>query len=137
MDLSNSQQQQNLMELVAELTKDESISPELRDLVTRGLHHVYLPPALQPKSAEAYQLAFEAIGGLPRLAKWADQNPSKFFNLFARMIPQTISPVLPPPSQSQAQQWPEWLSNRRLAYQESAQYAEDVKPKEKDTNDPV
>jgi len=27
--------------------------------------------------------------------------------------------------------WPEWLTSRRLAYQESSHYAEDVKPKER------
>lgn len=130
-----SQQQTNLSELVTALAHDEGhqISPEMRDLIARGLHHVFLPEALQPKSAEAFQLAFEAIGGLPRLAIWADQNPTKFFALFARMIPPTIAPVLPNPTTTN-QVWPEWLSSRRLAYQEAAQYAEDIKAK---PNDPA
>lgn len=130
-----SQQQQNLSELVTALATDSSISPEMKDLIQRGLHHVFLPEALQPRSAEAFQLAFEAMGGLPRLLLWADQNPSKFYQLFARMMPQTIAPVLPSPQQTN-QVWPEWLSQRRLAYQESAQYAEDVRIKSStpDTN---
>jgi len=124
-----SQQQQNLSELVTALQQDPSISPEMKELVERGLHHVFLPDALQVKSAEAFQLAFEAIGGLPRLAVWADKNPTKFFNLYARMIGPTINPVLPSPHTTN-QVWPEWLSARRLAYQEAAQYAEDIKVKD-------
>jgi hypothetical protein len=129
-----SQQQQNLMELVTALESDPQISPEMKDLVTRGLHHVFLPEALQTKSAEAFQLAFEAIGGMPRLALWADKNPSKFFNLYARMIGPTIAPVLPSPQHTNTV-WPEWLSARRLAYQESAQYAEDIRVKDKSGED--
>jgi hypothetical protein len=124
-----SQQQQNLSELVTALNADPSISPEMAALIERGLHHVFLPESLQTKSAEAFQLAFEAIGGMPRLAMWADKNPSKFFNLYARMIGPTISPVLPSPHTTN-QVWPEWLSARRLAYQEAAQYAEDIKVKD-------
>ena len=124
-----SQQQQNLSELVTALNSDPSISPEMAALIERGLHHVFLPDSLQTKSAEAFQLAFEAIGGMPRLAMWADKNPSKFFNLYARMIGPTISPVLPSPQHTN-QVWPEWLSARRLAYQEAAQYAEDIKVKD-------
>jgi hypothetical protein len=117
------------MELVTALQSEPEISPEMKALIERGLHHVFLPPQLQAKSAESFQLAFEAIGGLPRLAMWADKNPSKFFNLYARMIGQTINPVLPPPTHTN-QVWPEWLSARRLAYQEAAQYAEDIKVKD-------
>lgn len=134
MKMTPSQLQTNLSELVTALAEDPQISPEMKDLIERGLHHVFLPETLQPRSAEAFQLAFEGIGGLPRLMKWADQNPSKFFNLFARMIGPTISPVLPRPQQTN-QVWPEWLSARRLAYQEAANYAEDVKVKNKPNSD--
>jgi len=122
-------QQQNLSELVTALEKDHAISPEMKLLIERGLHHVFLPPTLQPKSAESFQLAFEAMGGLPRLLMWADQNPRAFYQLYARMIGPTISPVLPNP-QVVNQVWPEWLSARRLAYQEAAQYAEDINVKQ-------
>jgi hypothetical protein len=124
------QQQTNLQELVTALHDDPNISPEMKDLIARGLHHVFLPDSLQPKSAESFQLAFEAIGGLPRLALWADKNPSKFFQLYARMIAPTITPVLPNPAHTNTV-WPEWLSARRLAYQEAAQYAEDINSRDK------
>lgn len=110
-----------------------NISKDLQALLERGLHSTRLPrPLKTAKAAAAMQQAFEIIGGVPRLALWADRNPDKFYPLFARMIPQTIAPVVPedPNGKNQEAQWPEWLSARRLAYQESAQVAEDVKVKE-------
>jgi hypothetical protein len=52
--------------------------------------------------------AFELIGGVPRLALWADQNPTEFYRLYGKTLPQTnlidlaakmqmqILPALPP-----------------------------------------
>lgn len=52
--------------------------------------------------------AFELIGGVPRLALWADKNPTEFYKICAKTIPQsnlldivgkvqhTILPALPP-----------------------------------------
>jgi hypothetical protein len=36
---------------------------------------------------EAFQLAFQGIGGVKRLAEWAEENPGEFFKLYARLIP--------------------------------------------------
>lgn len=114
-----SAQQTNLSELVATLAKDTELSAELADLVNKGLHHVHLPPTLQPKAAEALQLSFEGMGGLPRLLLWADAHPAAFYKLFARMVIPTINPVIPPTATPTAAEWPEWLTARRLAYQEA------------------
>lgn len=111
--------------------REIGISKDMEALLERGLHSVKLPKALRgAKAAEAFQATFEIIGGVPRLAMWADKNPDKFYQLFGRMIPQTIAPVLPEPEAKQAQEWPEWLTARRLAYQESQKVAEDIKFKE-------
>lgn len=120
--------QYNLQELITGMAPD-GISDDMKLLLERGIHHVFLPDTLKPKSAEAFQLAMEGIGGLPRLIQWADRNPSKFYNLFARMIPATMAPVLPQDTPAD-QVWPEWLSHRRLSYQENAQYAQDVRANE-------
>lgn len=40
---------------------------------------------------EQFQHAFELIGGIPRLAFWAHQNPGKFFQLYSKLIPTQIS----------------------------------------------
>ena len=125
------QQQTNLAEMVVALAEASAaaiqtaredgtlpaiaISPEMTLLLSKGLHHVYLPPSLRPTSAQAFQLAFEAIGGIPRFVLWADHNPRQFYTLYSRLVPSTIPPV---EQQKVTQVWPEWLSHRRLAYQE-------------------
>ncbi len=40
---------------------------------------------------EQFQHAFELIGGIPRLAYWAHTNPDKFYNLYGRLIPQSVN----------------------------------------------
>ena len=39
---------------------------------------------------EALQLAYQAIGGDPRLASWALENPTEFYKLWGRMLPQEV-----------------------------------------------
>lgn len=36
---------------------------------------------------KAFQDSFELIGGVPRLAIWADANPTEFYKLYARLLP--------------------------------------------------
>lgn len=115
---------QNLSELVTELSKAEIepehplMSPDFQRLVHEGLHHVHLPDAMHGKAAESLQAVFEGMGGMTRMLLWADQHPASFYKLFARMVIPTISPVLPQPHQEK-EDWPDWLTARRLAYQES------------------
>jgi hypothetical protein len=40
---------------------------------------------------DQFQFAFELIGGIPRLAHWAHQNPDKFFALYSKLIPTQVS----------------------------------------------
>ena len=35
----------------------------------------------------AFQDAFHLIGGTPRLALWADENPSEFYRLYSKLLP--------------------------------------------------
>lgn len=58
---------------------------------------------------DAFHTAFQMIGGVPRLALWADQNPGEFYRLYSRLLPSqssaeldhaealTIHHALPPP----------------------------------------
>jgi hypothetical protein len=122
--MSTPVQKVNLQELVAALRgMDEAhLSPELTMLLDQGLHHAHLPPALQTGAAEAFQLAFEAWGGIPRLLMFADRYPGAFLKLYARQTAPTMAPVLPKETSTpDAAQWPEWLTHRRLAYQESGE----------------
>lgn len=121
----------HLQELVQALesTPDNGPNPEdgvigrdLRLLLEAGLHPSDLPDDLKKGPAEAFAQTFEAMGGLPRLVMWADRNPGHFYKLFARLLIQTAAPITPhtaDPAQKAADQWPEWLTARRLAYQEA------------------
>lgn len=106
-----------ITDMASELTA-LGISKEMQELLDRGLHSSKLPKQLRTaRAAEAMQQAFELIGGVPRLALWADRNPDKFYPLFARMIPQTVAPVLPEQTQSKHRldDMP-WLTHQRHLY---------------------
>lgn len=38
---------------------------------------------------QAFNNAFQIMGGVPRLALWANQNPDKFYPLYAKLMPST------------------------------------------------
>ena len=42
----------------------------------------------------AFQAAFELIGGVPRLAIWADTNQTEFYKLYGKLIPSGNSSAL-------------------------------------------
>lgn len=46
-----------------------------------------VPNKLTKSAREAFGLAFTTIGGDVALAKWAKENQTEFFKLFARLIP--------------------------------------------------
>lgn len=51
-----------------------------------------LPAYTRTRNVRAqFQHAFELIGGIPRLAFWAHQNPDKFFSLYSKLIPAQVS----------------------------------------------
>lgn len=35
-----------------------------------------------------FQSVFSMIGGIPRLALWADQNPGAFYSMYSKLLPQ-------------------------------------------------
>lgn len=41
----------------------------------------------------AFNEAFEQMGGVRRLALWADQNPGEFFKLYAKLLPSSSQDV--------------------------------------------
>lgn len=70
---------------------------ELTKLATsgNGVSKISVPRELQRKRVvNAFQDAFELIGGVPRLAHWADQSPSAFYKLYARLLPTTAQQQL-------------------------------------------
>jgi hypothetical protein len=53
-----------------------------------------LPPLVRKRdgfnrqdAVNAFARTFEMIGGVPRMALWADRNPDKFYALYSRLLP--------------------------------------------------
>jgi len=114
---------------------DPTLSQELIDLLGNGLHPAVLPASLNVGAAEMFHLTAVGMGGLPRMLRWADRYPAAFYKLYARQMMPTMAPVLPEPEGQKAQEWPEWLSARRLAYQESGLSITDNSHHDADTQD--
>lgn len=90
------------------------ISKELMSLLSRDMLGDALPPQLRTnKAARAFEQAFELIGGVPRLALWADRNPSKFYAMFSKMIPSTVQGNI----NKDIKVTIAWASDQRLSYQ--------------------
>lgn len=57
-----------------------------------GVTRLSLPREVKrARVVNAFHEAFELIGGVPRLAHWADQSPSAFYKLYARLLPTQAS----------------------------------------------
>ena len=74
-----------------------------------GVSRISVPREVKRQRViSAFHDAFELIGGIPRLAIWADSHPTDFFKLYARTMPgeasqraeaveaPTIRHILPP-----------------------------------------
>lgn len=40
---------------------------------------------------EAFQKAFDRIGGVEKLAEWANENPGEFYKIYGRLIPADVN----------------------------------------------
>ena len=49
------------------------------------------PNKLTKSAREAFQHAFDALGGAEALTDWAQKQPSEFYRLYGRLIPATDS----------------------------------------------
>lgn len=81
-----------------------------------------LPPR-PAKAAMAFQEAFDMIGGVYRLAKWADQNPDKFYSLYSKLVPSTIEVN----EKKDITVTIEWATSDRLKYRHQHEHLE-VRP---------
>lgn len=75
--------------------QEETVSPPLgmvEDVLNTLAVAPKVPSFLRTRNVrEQFQHAFELIGGIPRLAHWAHQNPDKFFPLYSKLIPTQVS----------------------------------------------
>ena len=82
-------------------------------LLQKGLYGSKTPKQLMSqRAADAFQTAFDLIGGVPRLALWADKNPSAFFSLYSKLIPSSIQANVSATIKIDAP----WMNPNRLNY---------------------
>lgn len=65
----------------------------LADLAEKPGTQVVVPRSPDLKRGQvvnAFLDAFQLIGGTPRLAVWADENPGEFFKLWAKLAPKQV-----------------------------------------------
>ena len=87
---------------------------ELDILLQKGLYGARTPRELKgKKAADAFQQAFDMIGGVPRLALWADKNPTAFFALYSKLIPSSVKAEVKATIKIDAP----WMNPNRLSYQ--------------------
>ena len=79
----------------------------LHELANDGGGSLYHPTGRMKKSRSvtradviaAFHHSFEMIGGVPRLAVWADTNPGDFFKLYGRVLPASSTTELDGPQE--------------------------------------
>jgi hypothetical protein len=69
-------------------------SPEFEAMTSHHSKGVMRQDFSRKDVVRAFQRAFELIGGIPRLALWAHDNPTDFYKLYARLLPSQASPAL-------------------------------------------
>lgn len=110
----------------AAMERGSTGSEELDLLLRKGLYGQRTPKALTgKKAADAFQAAFDLIGGIPRLALWADKNPSAFFSLYSKLIPATVQAQVNATIKVDAP----WMNPNRLSYQSQGEIV-DVTPQQ-------
>lgn len=98
----------------AAMAQGTSGSADLDLLLRKGLYGARTPRELKSKkAADAFQSAFDLIGGIPRLALWADKNPTAFFSLYSKLIPSSVKADIHATIKIDAP----WMNPNRLSYQ--------------------
>lgn len=98
-------------------------SQALDILLAKGLVGKKMPKELKSKkAAEAFQTAFDLIGGIPRLALWADKNEDQFFSLYSKLVPATVKAEVAGKIVIEAP----WMSPNRLNYRDAREAGVEV-----------
>lgn len=80
--------------LLPDLTEGPITPPisEVEDNLNTLAKAPQLPSYVKTRNVrEQFQHAFELIGGIPRMAMWAHQNPDKFYSLYSKLIPAQVT----------------------------------------------
>lgn len=68
----------------------ESLSKEAQQLIDYTRRGARPKRATKDTIVEQFHETFQLMGGIPRLALWADQNPGAFFALYSKLLPAAI-----------------------------------------------
>ena len=71
----------------------ENIGQQLTIIANRDSLKPVSKTLSRAKVAEVFDDAFEMIGGVSRLAWWANENPGEFFKLYSKLMPGPASPL--------------------------------------------
>lgn len=83
---------------LAKFVPEEGLSPQARSLIEYTIKAPQRRRVTRETIVEQFNETFQLIGGVPRLAIWADQNPTQFYALYSKLLPAAIKAemVLPP-----------------------------------------
>lgn len=87
----------NVLKL-ADFAPQSELSAEVQHLIayTTGAP---MKKATRQTIVEEFNEVFQLVGGVPRLALWADKNPGQFYALYSKLLPAAIKAELTmPPS---------------------------------------
>jgi hypothetical protein len=73
---------------LTEFAPESELSIQAQRLIEYASKKGRLPNDFSKKSVvQQFDAVFEMIGGIPRLALWADHNPTQFYALYSKLIP--------------------------------------------------
>jgi hypothetical protein len=62
----------------------------LANAKTKSIRVPRTPDLKRTQVVDAFMDAFQLIGGTPRLALWANENPTEYFKLYAKLAPRQL-----------------------------------------------
>lgn len=78
-------------DLLAQFSPPDQLSQEVINLAQYAIRkRQSRSPSIKQNIIEQFNSTFNLIGGVPRLALWADKNPTAFYALYSKMIPAAI-----------------------------------------------
>lgn len=83
----------------AEYLEQQALEAKLNDIAevpktNKVLKFTRATKVTRQDVVNAFTNAFQMIGGVDRLALWADQNPGEFYKLFGKLMPPAASDLL-------------------------------------------
>lgn len=85
-----------------EYEKQQEVEAKLSDIAKQADEHGMVKKLSFTRATKvtrqdvvaAFTNAFQMVGGVDRLALWADQNPGEFYKLFSKLMPPAASDLL-------------------------------------------